>query len=76
MEEEKYLPEMSKMNLEVQQGLDSAIKKLAERRLTSFESDIKKVIGRGRYDKEDFKNVKDFKTQNKSETIMKISSHI
>ena len=36
-------------------------KKLAERRFKRFKNDIEEVIGRGNYDEEDFKNLKDFK---------------
>ena len=61
MSEEKYMPDISTMSLAEQPGAALAFKKMAERRFKRFESDIQEVIERGRYDEEDFKNVKDLR---------------
>ena len=49
------------MTLAEQQGAASAFKKMADRRFKMFECNIQEVIERGRYDEEDYKNVKDLK---------------
>ena len=61
MGEEKYMPDNAKMTLAEQEGSASAFKKMADRRFKRFECDIQEVIERGRYDEEDYKNVKDLK---------------
>ena len=61
MGEEKYMQDFEKMTLSEKQGAASAFKKMADRRFERFECDIQEVIERGRYDEEDYKNVKDLK---------------
>ena len=61
MGEENYSPDYFKMDLADAQGAAKAAKNMADRRFKRFEADVQEVIDGGRYDKDNYKTVKDLK---------------
>ena len=66
--EEKYRPDMISMSMEEQAGIAVANKKLAERRIKKFKSEIEELKDRGFFDEHDFQTIKDLRSQ-KEETL-------
>ena len=61
MGEENNSPDYFKMDLADAQGAAKAAKNMANRRFKRFKADVQEVINGGRYDKDDYKTVKDLK---------------